>query len=400
MGTSTNQIIETGSITATAILGAEKILRGKKARIKNESLPAGSAVKSKLNSKTKSDGIAFAPATPWWTEEVQLSATAPYSGISPFWEPTASKLPSGFWKNGVLQIFEGHNLVEEAQVHNATSIQCQIFELDVANLTDAEIASFVRNTRTKNANGRIRFPEDIRFCQEIRRHYLAQGLVDDVAHGGARNTSSRRPSIATVLAEKLGLTYETVLDYLAFGSYISDSAFQVLISGNASQAFLKSFRKGKSNLVKRLTDEGRTPEELVENVSEYVLEKFRVWCRKPAKKTTSSKSTQRNAGQNSNANAGNGANSGVTSHDDPADSQHQEGETATPEPESTIDGEKNYMMAPLRDWLIRMSKVSQSSVLALCDKHMSTIADIVDEFRTLTDDSSEDDSEESPEDWN
>jgi hypothetical protein len=207
--------------------------------------------------------------------ELPVESIQPCPIIPDYRKPTESTLPIVVHSPAGCYCIEGSNLIEQAKVASQPAIRCSIIKIQEH--SDTELAIRKVEVRTKPRGGTCTYAELVR-----NTSILAKILMEEIenpvvfSHGGARQganfTNNKEDDLRQVLSDRLGKNRSTINDNLNFGRCLTYEAKDTLVAQNTGKAFFEKVRVNKRTLIKNLESDGKTPEDITEEVSRKILE--------------------------------------------------------------------------------------------------------------------------------
>lgn len=207
--------------------------------------------------------------------ELAIDSIEPFPLIPDYRDPTESIHPIIIKSPAACRCVDGWNLIEGAKAAGNSSIRCHVFEME--NHSDTEFAIRKVSARTKPLGGTCSYPETLRNTRLLVQIIMA-GRDDLVvfSHGGSRRggnfTSNREDDLREILVERLGKSRTTINTYLNQSEYINEDVFDALITANVGRSFFEKCRVIKRDLIKNMKSEEAEDIEVLETVSDKMLE--------------------------------------------------------------------------------------------------------------------------------
>jgi hypothetical protein len=218
------------------------------------------------------------------TAKVKVEDIQHFELIPDYATPTAATIPIVVVSPDGVFCLDGWDMVAEAKKKNRKSIPCEV-EI-MAEYSDQELCLRKTAIRTITRGGHAAY---IELCRDSAITFeLLKASREDLmffSHGGRRvkdDLKDNKIDAMHILAVRLGRDRDTIGKHLSHVEWLSPAAMQVLIEQNAGKRFFEKAKTKKENLLRELEADGKSSEEIIEQVSTLMLDEWKKFNEKKA----------------------------------------------------------------------------------------------------------------------
>jgi hypothetical protein len=210
--------------------------------------------------------------------ELDIQNIHPFRQIPDYNCPTISPHPIVVISPTSYSCIDGWNLIQDAVSTGNSKITCHAFY--ISEHFETEIAIRKVAIRTMPQGGTCSYAELVRNAGIVFK-MLMETTENPVlfSHGGSRKgvsyTDSKEKNIRSTMIDRLGKSQITINKYLQHGEYLNDDALQALVDADAPKGFFEAIQKSKQSVASELESGKTSPEEIIRQVSEKVLDWFK-----------------------------------------------------------------------------------------------------------------------------
>jgi hypothetical protein len=208
-------------------------------------------------------------------EDVPVNSIQGTQQLPDFAEPTTSpcpilvRTPQGYY------CVDGQNLVTEARGAVQEYIRCHVSNLH--DHSEEELALRKAAVREKAPGGVPLYAERVRNVGKLFQLLSQSPDVTRYVHGGDRRgiafqENNQFENVVAVISHRLAKSRTTVNMLRSFGEYLDDATMERLVHEKVTKDFFEKAQPSKRDLLKILTSEGKSKEEITAAISTKMLE--------------------------------------------------------------------------------------------------------------------------------
>jgi hypothetical protein len=209
------------------------------------------------------------------TVNVPITLIRSIVSIPDFTTPTMLSQPRLVYVKGDYYCEDGGNFVADAQARGEKQIECQVEYCEFQ--SPVELALRKVASRLRTPSGQASYAENVRAIVSLGNLLQEHGYNTNSHGGSRRDDKDRSKDIAQTIATEMNLGRESVVNYINYGSNLSEEVFQTLAEGRASKRFFEKIQHHRQFKMRNLLAHEKTAEEIKLEISKNVLDAWKKW---------------------------------------------------------------------------------------------------------------------------